>query len=159
MRVTLSLHPFSVVTYIFANFCTPFLPHISLPLPYPYHNGTDYRIFLPLRHVIFRYTIATGSLDSIASQALFHNGSISRDSLPLREPCSAIYFAVSHVSDIVPPSIFGSFHNGTDYRIFLPLRHTIFRYTIATGSLDSIASPALFHNGREMRNLLPLRKR
>ena len=126
-----------------------------------FHNGTDYRIW----HTIFRYTIATGSLDSIASQALFHNGSISRDSLPLREPCSAIYFAVSHVSDIVPPSIFGSFHNGTDYRIctdyriFLPLRHVIFRYTIATGSLDSIASPALFHNGREMRNLLPLRKR
>ena len=80
-----------------------------------YHNGTDYLIFLPLWNSFFRRIPAADPLDAIVSPVLFHNGCISRNSLPLREPCFAISFAIAHVNDtVVPPSLFDSFRNGTD---------------------------------------------
>ena len=83
-----------------------------------YHNGTDYLIFLPLWNSFFRRIPAADPLDAIVSPVLFHNGSISRNSLPLRKPCFAISFAIAHVNDtVVPPSLFDSFRNGTDSRI------------------------------------------
>ena len=61
------------------------------------------------------------------------------------------------MSDIVPPSLFGSYHNGTDYLIFLPLWNSFFRRIPAADPLDAIVSPVLFHNGCISRNSLPLR--
>ena len=127
--------------------------------PYPIHNGSKFHISLPLRNSFFHRIPAADPLDAIVSPAAFHNGSISRDSLPLRKPCFAISFAIAHVNDtVVPPSLFGSYHNGTDYLIFLPLWNSFFRRIPAADPLDAIVSPVLFHNGSISRNSLPLRE-
>lgn len=49
------------------------------------HNGTVFRILLPLRYGPHRHTSSSSSLNSIHHPFLFHNGRISRNSLPLRQ--------------------------------------------------------------------------
>ena len=49
-----------------------------------HHNGTVFRILLPLRYGPPRHTCSSGSLNGILHPYPFHNGRISRDSLPLR---------------------------------------------------------------------------
>ena len=72
-----------------------------------------------MRYIIFRYTLSTDLLDSIASPASFHNGSISRDSLPLRYVIFRRTLSTDLLDGVASPV---PFHNGTDSRIFLPLR-------------------------------------
>ena len=68
----------------------PFLPPPStgllhgIPPPFPFHNGSISRDYLPLRCRPFRRTLSTGLLHGIPTPFPFHNGSISRNSMPLR---------------------------------------------------------------------------
>ena len=103
----------------------------------------------------FRRILAAGLLDGIASPALFHNGSISRDSLPLRYVISRCSLSTDLLDGIASPALF---HNGSISRDSLPLRYVISRCTLPADLLDGIASPGPFHNGSIFRDSLPLRK-
>ena len=68
----------------------PFMSALSHATVFPshptlFHNGSNFRISLPLRHGLSHDTPVAGLLDHIAILFLFHNGSISSDSLPLRQ--------------------------------------------------------------------------
>ena len=65
----------------------------------------------------------------------FHNGSKSRDSLPLRCYLFCSTLATGSLRGIVSPSFF---HNGSISRDSLPLRCYLFCSTLATGSLRGI---------------------
>ena len=98
--------------------------------------------------------LLTDSLDSIASPAPFHNGSVFRDSLPLRY----IIFRRTLSTDLLDGiASLASFHNGSISRDSLPLWNGILRRILAAGLLDAIVSSALFHNGTDSRIFLPLR--
>ena len=86
---------------------------------------------------------------------LFHNGSISHISLPLRHDLSRDTPAAGLLDSI---AILFLFHNGTIFRISLPLRHGLSHDTPAAGLLDGIAILFLFHNGSISRISLPLRQ-
>ena len=85
---------------------------------------------------------------------LFHNGSISCISLPLRHGLSHGTTDTDSLGHILlsPP-----FHNGSNFRNSLPLRHGLSHGPPAAGLLDRIAILFLFHNGSTSRDSLPLR--
>ncbi len=68
----------------------PFISALSHATVFPshsalFHNGSIFRISLPLRYGLSHDSLAAGPLDRIAILFLFHNGTISSDSLPLRQ--------------------------------------------------------------------------
>ena len=67
----------------FAPIASPHPGHRPAPLAPFLHNGTVFRVSLPLWNVPFCRTIDTGLLGSIASHDPFHNGTVSRILLPL----------------------------------------------------------------------------
>ena len=87
---------------------------------------------------------------------LFRNGSVSCDSLPLRNSFFRRTLSTGSLCRIVPPSLF---HNGSKTRDSLPLWHRLFCLTLSTGLLCRIVPPSLFHNGSKTRDSLPLRHR
>ena len=138
--------------------------------------------------LLFRRILAMGFLDSIVSPVPFHNGSISRDSLPLRNGFSAAsllwasWTALSPQSPSTTAAISAflcrcgmAFPPHPCYG--LPGRHCLpsplpqrqhfprfsavvellFRRILAMGFLDSIVSPGTFHNGTDYRIFLSLR--
>ena len=84
----------------------------------------------------------------------FHNGSISRDSVPLRHGFHRGILSTGLLRGIAPPS---RFHNGSVSRDSVPLRHGFHRGILSTGLLRGIALPSRFHNGSVSRDSVPLR--
>ena len=84
----------------------------------------------------------------------FHNGSISRDSVPLRHGFFRCPLAAGLLCGLTPPS---RFHNGSVFRDSVPLRHGFHRGILSTGLLRGIALPSRFHNGSVFRDSVPLR--
>ena len=122
----------------------------AIDSPGPFHNGTVFRILLPLRNVPFCRTIDSGLLGSIASHDPFHNGTVFRILLPLWNVPFRRTIDLGLLGSIASHDPFVS-------RISLPLRNVPFCRTIDTNSLDAIDSPGPFHNGTVFRVSLPLR--
>ena len=102
----------------------PFMSALSHATVFPshptlFHNGSNFRISLPLRRGLSHDTPAAGLLDSIAILFLFHNGSNFRISLPLRHDLSRDTPAAGLLDGI---AILFLFHNGTLSSDSLPLR-------------------------------------
>ncbi|HJB44227.1 MAG TPA: hypothetical protein IAB87_05520 [Candidatus Coprenecus merdipullorum] len=70
-------------------------------------------------------------LSSLPSPSSFHNGSKSRDSVPLRCRVSRSTTATGLLDGVVSPS---SFHNGSKFRDSVPLRYHIHAHTPVVGS-------------------------
>ena len=166
-----------------AEFSSPSrIPSVLLP------QRQHFPRFSAVVELLFRRILAMGFLDSIVSPVPFHNGSISRDSLPLRNGFSAAsllwasWTALSpqSPSTTAPISAFlcrcgMAFPPHPCYG--LPGRHCLpsplpqrqhfprfsavvellFRRILAMGFLDSIVSPGTFHNGTDYRIFLSLR--
>ena len=84
----------------------------------------------------------------------FHNGSISRDSVPLRHGFFRCALAAGLLCGLTPPS---RFHNGSISRDSVPLRYGFFRCALAAGLLCGLMPPSHFHNGSVSRDSVPLR--
>ena len=84
----------------------------------------------------------------------FHNGSISRDSVPLRHGFHRGILSTGLLRGIALPS---RFHNGSVFRDSVPLRHGFFRCALAAGLLCGLTPPSRFHNGSVSRDSVPLR--
>ena len=108
------------------NFSMP-PQHVVIDLFAPFRNGTVFRDLLPLRIVYFCRTLATGSLNGIASPDSFRNGTVFRDLLPLRIVYSCRTLATGPLNGIASPD---SFRNGTISRDLLPLRNILMDFTL-----------------------------
>ena len=98
--------------------------------------------------------LAAGLLRGIAPPSRFHNGSVFRDSVPLRHGFHRGILSTGLLRGIALPS---RFHNGSVFRDSVPLRHGFFRCALAAGLLRGIAPPSRFHNGSVFRDSVPLR--
>ena len=85
----------------------------------------------------------------------FHNGSKTRDSVPLRRPLSPCTLSTAPVRHLpsVPP-----FHNGSKTRDSVPLRMSLSPCILSTGPVRYLPSVSPFHNGSKTRDSVPLRK-
>ena len=83
----------------------------------------------------------------------FHNGSISRDSVPLRHGFFRCALAAGLLCGLTPPF---RFHNGSVFRGSV-CGMFISACTLAAGLLRGIAPPSRFHNGSVSRDSVPLR--
>ena len=83
-----------------------------------------------------------------------HNGTVSRNSLPLRQHVHAGTTVTEPLNSIVPSE---THHNGTVSRNSLPLRQHVHAGTTVTEPLNSIVPSETHHNGTVSRNSLPLR--
>ena len=86
----------------------------------------------------------------------YHNGSKSRNSVPLRNGIFLGTLATALLSGIPLPS---THHNGSKTCDSLPLRNGIFLGILATALLSGIPSSSPYHNGSKSRDSLPLRKK
>ena len=88
----------------------------------------------------------------------YHNGSKSRNSVPLRNGIFPDTPATALLSGIplgIPlPS---HYHNGSKTRDSLPLRNCIFLGTPVTALLSCNPLPSSYHNGSKTRDSVPLR--
>ena len=84
----------------------------------------------------------------------YHNGSKTRDSVPLRNGIFLATPATALLSCIPSPS---PYHSGSKTRDSVPLWNGIFPGTPATALLSGIPLPYPYHNGSKTRNSLPLR--
>ena len=87
--------------------------------------------------------------------SLFHNGSKTLDSVPLRKPLSPCTLSTAPVRHLSSVSLF---HNGSKIHDSVPLRRPLSPCTLSTAPVRHLPSASPFHNGSKIHDSVPLRK-
>ena len=113
------------------------------------------RFFMALIHAPKVRKIICPALSGYIIRPPFHNGSKTRDSVPLRHPhfpCTLSAGPVRHLPSVPP------FHNGSKTRDSVPLRRPLSPCTLSAGPVRHLSSIPSFHNGSKSHDSVPLWK-